>query len=371
MPGLSPRELSRSPSANAEGRILYICGSMNQTTQMHKVAQELKILRPGFTHSFTPYYVDEPLETMRKWKWLNFTIAGDRSIGRVFEYLKRNELDIDFQGKRGPYQLVLTCADLVVPRNIRNSPIVLVQEGMTDPEHWAYHIARNVPLIPRWFSGTSMMGLSGQMTRFCVASEAYRQLFIRKGVPAEQLVVTGIPNFDDLSKHLNNDFPLRDYFLVCTSDLRETFIPENRKLFIEKAVRCANGRRLVFKLHPNENLERAKREIEKYAPDSLIYTSGNTDEMIANCSGFLTHYSTTVYVALVLGKEVHCDLDVNELKRLLPLQNRSAAKNIARVCQNVLAETSREGSLSTISISFARHPLQWVRAFYRGIRTIS
>jgi hypothetical protein len=92
--------------------------------------------------------------------------------------------------------------------------------------------------------------------------------------------------------------------------------------------------------------------------------------MIANCSGFLTHYSTTVYVALALGKEVHCDLDLEELKRLLPLQNRSAAKNIARICQDVLAEAARDSAAATISISFVQHPLQWVRALYRGFRTI-
>src|SRR5439155_16072135 len=108
--------------------------------------------------------------------------------------------------------------------------------------------------------------------------------------------------------------------------------------FIRKAVTLAKGRQIMFKLHPNEDWQRARREIEQYVPGAIVMTEGNTDHMIANCSGFLTHYSSTVYVALALGKEVHTDLDIEELRRLLPLQNREGAHNIARVAREVLEE---------------------------------
>jgi hypothetical protein len=52
---------------------------------------------------------------------------------------------------------------------------------------------------------------------------------------------------------------------------------------------------------------------------------------------FITRYSSTVYVALALGKEVHCDLDLRELKRLVPDQHGRAAANIADVCRELLA----------------------------------
>jgi hypothetical protein len=353
------------PDSIARGKILFICGSMNQTTQMHKIAQQL----PEYDHYFTPYFAQGILERFRKWNWLEFTILGDKTAGRALDYFKQNGLPVDFHGVSGPYDLVLTCADLIIPKRIRKYPIILIQEGMTDPEGWVYQLTRHLRFIPRWVASTSMMGLSGRFTRFCVASEGYRQLFIRKGVPGHRLTVTGIPNFDDCARHLKNDFPLKDYFLVCTSDMRETFMPENRKKFIERAVELAAGRQLLFKLHPNEDWERATREIEQYAPGSLVFTSGNTDHMIANCAGFFTHYSSTIYVALALGKEVYCDLDVEELKRLLPVQNTSAAKNIARVCREVIAEFAKAGtsalaSTSAISYSFARHPLRWARALY-------
>jgi CDP-glycerol glycerophosphotransferase (TagB/SpsB family) len=58
--------------------------------------------------------------------------------------------------------------------------------------------------------------------------------------------------------------------------------------------------------------------------------------MIANCDEFITQYSSTAFVALALGKPVYSYYDAALLRRLLPDQNRSAAKNIASVCEEVL-----------------------------------
>jgi hypothetical protein len=55
----------------------------------------------------------------------------------------------------------------------------------------------------------------------------------------------------------------------------------------------------------------------------------------------LTQFSSVVFVGLALGKEVHSYFSADELKRLMPLQNRSAAKNIARECRQLLAAQSR------------------------------
>ncbi len=150
-------------------------------------------------------------------------------------------------------------------------------------------------------------------------------LFIRKGVRPEKIVVTGIPNFDDCAKFLNNDFPYPHYVLVCTSDTRETFKYENRKRFIRKALAIAGGRQLLFKLHPNENVARAAREIGSSAPGALVFATGSAEEMIANCDVLITRYSTTVYVGLALGKECYSEFDLDELRRMVPLQNGMAA----------------------------------------------
>jgi len=135
--------------------------------------------------------------------------------------------------------------------------------------------------------------------------------------------------------------------------MRETYKYENRKKFIKKAYKIADGRQLIFKLHPNEDFKRAATEIEKYAPGSLVLQKEIIEPMIANCDVLITRYSTVVYVGLILGKEVHSDFDINELKRLLPIQNSGrSAFNIAHVGRRLLAETENEKVFSSYNKSF-------------------
>jgi hypothetical protein len=90
----------------------------------------------------------------------------------------------------------VTCTDLFPPKNIRDNKIVLVQEGITDPESSVFHLVKRLRFLPLWLAGTSTTGLSDACRAFCVASEGYRDFFIRTGVRPEKFVVTGIPNFD-------------------------------------------------------------------------------------------------------------------------------------------------------------------------------
>jgi hypothetical protein len=95
---------------------------------------------------------------------------------------------------------------------------------------------------------------------------------------------------------------------------------------------------VIFKLHPCEDPNRRTREIKKLAPDALVYSSGNTDYMIANSSAMVTRYSSVILVALALGKKVYSDLDENLLRKMTPVQNQGkSAENIARVCQEILS----------------------------------
>ena len=99
----------------------------------------------------------------------------------------------------------------------------------------------------------------------------------------------------------------------------------------------AQGRPLIFKLHPNENIARARREIQQYAPEARIYDTGNTNHMIANCDVLITQTSSVTFVGLALGKEVYSDLNLDELRRLMPMQNGgSSAVHIAEQCQKLL-----------------------------------
>ena len=307
---------------------------MNQTTQMHQISRHLS----DYEHAFSPFYCDGVDEMLRRLGLMEFTIIGSKLAGRCRRYLEEQGLPVDYQGKNGPYDLVVTCTDVYLQKNIRNSRIVLVQEGITDPVTFAYHLVTRFRFLPRWLAGTAATGLSNGYQRFCVASEGYRDLFVRRGARADRIVVTGIPNFDDCARYRTNTFPQSHYVLACTSPLREIFRGEDRKGFILQAVAVAGGRPLVFKLHPLENVARATREIAKYAPDAEVFATGSAEEMIANCDVLITRYSSTAFVGLALGKETHSDFDMDELRRLTPVQNGAAALNIAQVCRRVLEE---------------------------------
>jgi len=59
-------------------RIFFICGSMNQTTQMHQVSEHLR----EYEQSFSPYYVHGFDEILRRLGVIEFTVAGNKLAGR-------------------------------------------------------------------------------------------------------------------------------------------------------------------------------------------------------------------------------------------------------------------------------------------------
>jgi hypothetical protein len=317
---------------NQKSRVLFVCGSINQTQQLHAVARQM----PEYEAWFTPFYVDRTLELWRKLGVLEATIAGKKLSERCFNYLEQHGLDVDYRGQRHRYDLAVTCTDLFIPNNLRSARIVAVQEGILDPPGVFMPLVRRFDWMPRWTAGTGATGMSGLYDKFCVASEGYKDHFVSLGAPRERLVVTGMPNFDNCDAYRNNDFPHHDYVLVCTSDARETLKKDNREAFVQRALAIAAGRQVIFKLHPNENIARAKAELARWAPHALVYASGSAEQMIANCSVYIGQYSSTVFVALALGKEVHSYHPAEELHALLPVQNKSAASNVAEVCRKLL-----------------------------------
>ena len=320
---------SRIEPEDMKKNILFICGSMNQTTIIYKISRHLG----EYSCYYTPFYSDGSIGAMAEAGLLDFTVMGGQAKERTLAFLENNNCPIDYKGTQREYDLVVTCSDLVIQDNIKNKSVVLVQEGMTDPEGFKYHLVKNLKL-PRYLANTAMAGLSHAYEKFCVASEGYRDLFIQKGVDPEKIEVTGIPNFDHVNALLDNDFPHTGYVLGATSHLRETMKYENRKKFIQKVLEVADGRDVIFKLHPNENHKRAVREIEKYAPNARIFTDGNTDHMIANCDALVTKYSSVLLVALAMGKPVYSDLDPDFMNSLTPIQNRGqSAKAIANICR--------------------------------------
>ncbi len=313
--------------------ILFICGSLNQTTQMHAIARNLMKEHGCY---FTPYYGDGIVNLLAKIDWLNFTVLGGRHKRETEEYFSRHNLHVDPRGEARSYDLVVTCSDLLIQNNTRGKRMILVQEGITEPEGIMYHLVKWLKL-PRYLANTSTNGLSNAYDIFCVASEGYAELFVRKGVREEKIAVTGIPNFDNIKSSHNNNFRFHGYVLVATSPLRETFRYDDRRAFIRKCSAMAGERNLIFKLHPLENTERAIREIHENALGAVVFAHGDINQMIANADVVITQQSTSTFVAIALGKEVHTNLNIAELKRLMPIQNGgSSAEHIAHICERIL-----------------------------------
>ncbi len=140
-------------------KILFIGGSLNMTRMAHEVSRHLC---DEFDCYFTPYYADGLYRLLARHTHLvDFTVLGGNFRRQTMEYFSRHQLPIDEGGNAHQYDLVVTTSDLYVPKNIRDKPFVLVQEGMTDPENLIYHLVKYFKL-PRYVASTSTFGMSNQ-----------------------------------------------------------------------------------------------------------------------------------------------------------------------------------------------------------------
>ncbi len=325
-------------------RVLFIGGSPNQTRQMLQIARAL----PEVEAWFSPYYSDWPHHVMLlKLGSLEPAINGHKRRGICADELNGHGLRIDLGAERNEYDLWVCPNDAALPRGLARTPMVLVQEGIMEQPNWRTWVWRNTRLMPRPLATTAVFGLTQRYEKFCVASEGYRKQFAAEGIPSGKLVVTGIPNFDDFARFRDNDFPHHGHVLVCTSDGRETMMAVDRPALLRRSVQIAAGRQLIFKLHPNENVERATREILAIAPKALVFAGGNAEEMVANCEVLITEHSSLTFCGLALGKEVHTNLPLEQVEALLPVQNRRAAAEIADVIRDVLRARGRAPEVGT------------------------
>lgn len=112
-------------------KILFIGGSLNQTTICHAVARHLEA---EYDCYFTPFYTDGWLERARRWGWLDFSVLGHPRRLKAEAYLHAQGLRIDYGGKQHAYALVVMVSDLLIPAKVWGKKVILIQEGMTDPE---------------------------------------------------------------------------------------------------------------------------------------------------------------------------------------------------------------------------------------------
>src|SRR5579863_99379 len=106
-------------------RVLFICGSINQTTQMHQIAQQLVECHCFFS----TYYDDGYPRTLKRLRLTETTPLGYKLSARAAAYLERHDLALDQEGRNGPYDLVVTCSDLIVPETSEGIPLFSFKKG--------------------------------------------------------------------------------------------------------------------------------------------------------------------------------------------------------------------------------------------------
>lgn len=335
-------------------KILFLTGSPNQTSQMMQIAAAL----PEYDCRFSQVFTDAPLLRFlaEHTNLVDKTIIAKPFRQKAEALLRQEGRRIDYRALDGIYDLVVFCSDLIVPHRMRKTRTLWVQEGMIDKYTVLSRLVQKLNLPPHLCFNTSLNGSTNACDLYCAASEGYKNYISGLGTERDKILVTGIPNYDHVAQYRDNDFPYRDYVMVATTDMRETARVENRPRFIRETVAIAQGRPMLFKLHPNEKKERAIKEIRKYAPaDALIFQEGNTHHMIANCSELITQYSTVVYTGIALGKKVHSWFDLDTLKRQVPIQNQgTSALNIAQVCRDFLLFI---GPKSDFKTQYSYHPV--------------
>lgn len=317
-------------------KILFYCGSINQTSQLFQVSQ---FLSDDYDCWFTPPYAENWERYVIAAGLVDFAIVGRPRVRQCLDFLEERNLQIDYKLKSSrDFDLVYLCTDIYQPESYSRYRRIVVQEGFVIPEDWRGPVLRRMDWPYGW-GDTQLTALTDKYDYFCTAGEGYRQFFIDRGAHPDKLIATGVPNFDNLTKHLDNDFPEKDFALIITSSIREAVGREDRPAYIRYALEKADGRPVIFKLHPLEKHDRAIREIRRITSEGQILTSGNTEHMIANSSCVIARASSVIMTALALDKEVYSPEYSDEtIKLFRPLQNGGAsAEKIADLGRKFIA----------------------------------
>src|SRR5262249_53923196 len=96
--------------------VLLICGTLNQTKAMLAIGGQLA----EHNCHYTPFYCDGHLLRASQRGQLDFTVLAGPLRERTMGFLREANVPIDERGEARDYDLVVTCTDLVLQKNIKN-----------------------------------------------------------------------------------------------------------------------------------------------------------------------------------------------------------------------------------------------------------
>lgn len=320
-------------------KIICVVGSLNQTKQLHRISQ---YLQEDFDIYFTQIYGDGLFyRVVAESGIMDNTVLGkDSSFTKLSrEYILDHQLQYDYraQSKNNQYDLALLSTDMIVPKSLRKIKSIWVQEGMIDPIKASGILIKKLGLPTYFTSDTSLNGTSNKADIYCAMSSGYKDYFSKWGTNRNKIILTGVPNFDDIASFAHEPYSKSGFVLIATSDIRELGGNDNRVNFFNKCKTIAEGKKVIYKPHPNENLIRVTREIKMVIPDVEIITKPILDTLIAHCDTFITQWSSSAYVGLVMGKKVFSYFPIEELEAKKPIQNGGrSAEIIAQIAREFI-----------------------------------
>lgn len=317
--------------------ILCLGGSRNQTSQLHQIACHLeKDYNIYYSQIFGEGFLYKAAAEIGFFD--NTVLGRDSSFTKASQqYLKLHELNYDYRGRsKGiKYDLALLSTDMIVPKSFKKIKTVWIQEGMIDPITNFGKLVKKLGLPAYATASTALNGTSNSADLYFAMSRGYKEYFTTYGTQSEKILVTGVPNFDNIHALLETSYNESGFVLVATSDIRELGGNDDRTFLINEAIKIANGRKIIFKPHPNENIERVISEIRSIIPHAHIITEPIIDILIAHCDVLITQYSSCVYQGLVLGKKVYSYFPIEELEFKKPIQNGGKS---AVIISNIVRE---------------------------------
>lgn len=332
--------------------ILCLGGSRNQTSQLHHIARHLEtdydvyysqIFGEGFFY-----------KAAAEIGFFDNTVLGrDSSFTKAsMEYIRKHNLNYDYRGqsKGIKYDLALLSTDMIVPKSFKNIKTVWIQEGMIDPITNFGRLVNRLGLPAYTTASTALNGTSNIADLYFAMSYGYKKYFTTYGTDSSKIMVTGIPNFDNINSLLETTYPEKGFVLVATSDIRELGGNDDRIYLIKEAIKIANGRKVIFKPHPNENIQRVVSEIKSVLPEATIITEPIIDTLIAHCEILITQYSSCVYQGMVLGKKVYSYFPIEELESKKPIQNNGkSAEVISEIVRDFLEYNGEKSEFAKTS----------------------
>ncbi|MFX1277496.1 MAG: hypothetical protein ACFFBP_14030 [Promethearchaeota archaeon] len=151
-----------------------------------------------------------------------------------------------------------------------------------------------------------------------VSGDKEKEYFIRKGEPANKIIVTGRPRYERFYKEkINKLTEVKDMF----DNRIYKFEPNKFTLLLNAAIKDADERiaenvissvvnslkrlnildNLIIKLHPMENGLLQKKILEKLDYRPIIVRDVNIFELLKSCDLYMSRSSTTIIEAMIIG----------------------------------------------------------------------